>query len=89
MDLEARRRREQHTEAKERMLRATHRTESPWWIIQADDKKRTRLNCIRHLLEQIDDVEVELSTAKLPNRQRRPDHERTPIPSDMIVPASY
>lgn len=89
MDLESRRRWEQYTEAKERMLRATHRDESPWWIIEADDKKRARLNCIRHLLDQIDYGEVEQSTVELPRRQRQPDYERNPIPSDMIVPAFY
>ncbi|WP_417748929.1 polyphosphate kinase 2 [Rosistilla oblonga] len=89
MDLESRRRWEQYTVAKERMLQATHRPESPWWIIEADDKKRARLNCIRHLLDQIDYAEVEQSTVELPSRQREPDYERNPIPSDMIVPAFY
>ena len=58
MDLESRRRWESYTKAKEAMLERTHIPEAPWWIVEADDKKRARLNCIHHLLTQIpyDDV---------------------------------
>ncbi|HYR24502.1 MAG TPA: polyphosphate kinase 2, partial [Aquabacterium sp.] len=49
MDLESRRRWEDYTRAKEAMLERTHIAEAPWWIVQAVDKKRARLNCIHHL----------------------------------------
>ena len=52
MDLESRRRWEAYTKAKETMLERTHIPEAPWWIVEADDKKRARLNCIHHLLAQ-------------------------------------
>ncbi len=48
MDLESRRRWEAYTKAKEIMLERTHIPEAPWWVVQAVDKKRARLNCIRH-----------------------------------------
>ncbi len=48
MDLESRRRWEAYTKAKEAMLERTHIPEAPWWVIEADDKKRARLNCIGH-----------------------------------------
>jgi polyphosphate kinase 2 PPK2/carbohydrate-selective porin (OprB family) len=50
MDVQARSRWEQYTKAKEAMLEHTHIQESPWWIVEAVDKKRARLNCISHLL---------------------------------------
>ena len=50
MDLESRRRWEDYTRAKEVMLQRTHIAEAPWWVVNAVDKKRARLNCIRHLL---------------------------------------
>ena len=53
MDLESRRRWEQYTKAKEEMLERTHLPEARWWIVEAVDKKRARLNCIHHLLQQI------------------------------------
>lgn len=53
MDLESRRRWELYTKAKEDMLERTHITEAQWWVVAADDKKKARLNCIRHFLGQI------------------------------------
>src|SRR5436309_2396310 len=53
MDVESRRRWEDYTRAKELMLERTHIPEAPWWVVEAVDKKRARLNCISHLLTQI------------------------------------
>ena len=53
MDMESRRRWEQYTKAKEIMLERTHIPEAPWWIVEAVDKKKARLNCIHHLLGQV------------------------------------
>ena len=58
MDVQARSRWEQYTKAKEAMLEHTHLPDSPWWIVEAVDKKRARLNCISHLLDQIPYREV-------------------------------
>ncbi|WP_295556233.1 polyphosphate kinase 2, partial [uncultured Hyphomicrobium sp.] len=59
MDLESRRRWEAYTKAKEAMLERTHIPEAPWWVVEADDKKRARLNCISHFLNQIPYGEVD------------------------------
>ena len=72
MDLESRRRWEQYTKAKEEMLHRTHRPEAPWWIVEAVDKKQARLNCIHHLLAQINYGEVPPQPVALPERIRRP-----------------
>ena len=89
MDLESRRRWEDYTKAKEAMLERTHIAEAPWWVVQAVDKKRARLNCIEHLLGQFDYHEVERPTIDLPERERHDDYSRQPVPASMIVPELY
>jgi polyphosphate kinase len=89
MDLESRRRWEQYTKAKEAMLERTHIPEAPWWLVEAVDKKRARLNCILHLLSQIPYDEVEHAPIVLPARVHNPDYIRAPIPKEMYVPAVY
>jgi polyphosphate kinase 2 len=89
MDLESRRRWEQYTKAKEAMLERTHIAEAPWWIVEADDKRRARLNCIHHLLGQIPYREVEHAAVTLPERMHNPNYLRGPIPREMYVPAVY
>jgi polyphosphate kinase len=89
MDLESRRRWEQYTKAKEAMIERTHIPEARWWVVEADDKKRARLNCLHHLLSQIPYDEVRRQTVKLPRRVRNPDYIRGPLPVEIYVPAIY
>jgi polyphosphate kinase len=89
MDLESRRRWEEYTKAKEAMLERTHIPEAPWWIVEAIDKKKARLNCIHHLLSQIPYGEVEHAPVVLPSRVRNADYIRGPVPPEMFVPAVY
>jgi polyphosphate kinase len=89
MDLESRRRWEQYTKAKEAMLERTHIPEAPWWIVEAVDKKRARLNCISHLLTQVPYGEIHHDPVHMPDRVRNPDYIRDPLPKEMYVPAVY
>jgi polyphosphate kinase 2 len=89
MDLESRRRWEDYTHAKETMIERTHIPEAPWWVVQAVDKKKARLNCIDHLLSQVPYHEVEHPQVELPGRVRNPDYIRHPVPAEMIVPEKY
>jgi polyphosphate kinase 2 len=89
MDLESRRRWEEYTKAKEIMLERTHIEEAPWWVVQAVDKKKARLNCIAHLLGQLPYHETEHAPISLPARMRNPDYFRQPVPENMIVPEIY
>jgi polyphosphate kinase 2 len=89
MDLESRRRWEEYTKAKEIMLERTHIEEAPWWVVQAVDKKKARLNCIAHLLGQLPYHETEHPPITLPARVRNPDYLRQPVPANMIVPEIY
>ena len=89
MDLESRRRWEDYTKAKEVMLERTHIDQAPWWIVQAVDKKKARLNCIHHLLRQIPYGEIEHPAIVLPPRERHEDYVRHPIPEHIMVPEVY
>ena len=89
MDLESRKRWEDYTVAKEVMLERTHIAEAPWWIVQAVDKKKARLNCIDHLLGQMPYHEVPHEPIVLPERVRREDYVRQQVPGEMFVPEIY
>ncbi|NOT69911.1 MAG: polyphosphate kinase 2 [Hyphomicrobium sp.] len=89
MDLESRRRWEQYTKAKEDMLERTHIPEAPWWIVEAVDKKKARLNCIHHFLNQFPYQDVARPLVELPERVRNPDYTRDPVPDQMYVPEVY
>jgi polyphosphate kinase 2 len=89
MDLESRRRWEQYTKAKEIMIERTHIPEARWWVIEAVDKKRARLNCIHHLLSQIPYQDVPHETVALPERVHNPDYLRWPLPQEIYVPSVY
>ncbi|WP_446751588.1 polyphosphate kinase 2 [Variovorax sp. S12S4] len=89
MDLESRRRWEEYTKAKEIMLERTHIPEAPWWVVQAVDKKKARLNCISHLLGQLPYQEVAHPPVQLPARERHADYLRQPVPASMMVPEIY
>jgi polyphosphate kinase len=89
MDLESRVRWEAYTKAKEAMLARTNIPEAPWFIVEGNDKKRARLNCIAHLLEQIPYGEVPHEEISLPERVFNPNYERKVLPQELYVPARY
>jgi polyphosphate kinase 2 len=89
MDVQSRRRWEDYTKAKEDMLARTHIPEAPWWVVEAVDKKRARLNCISHLLAQIPYGDVAHPPVHLPDRERHADYIRHPVPDAMFVPSVF
>src|ERR1700691_3885561 len=89
MDVQSRARWEQYTKAKEDMLHRTHIPEAPWWVVEAVDKKRARLNCISHLLTQIPYGDVTHQSVVLPERIHDPAYRRDNIPEEMFVPKVY
>ena len=89
MDLESRRRWEDYTKAKEIMFERTHTADAPWWVVQAVDKKKARLNCIHHLLTQVSFHDVERERIILPERIHNEDYYRQPVAPEMFVPAVY
>jgi polyphosphate kinase 2 len=89
MDLQSRVRWEQYTKAKEEMFRRTNFPESPWYIVSANDKKRARLNCMAHLLDQIPYADVPNDEVELPDRVFNENYERAVLPRELYVPSRY
>lgn len=89
MDLQSRIRWEDYTKAKEDMLERTNIPEAPWYIVPGNDKRRARLNCISHLLDQIPYEPVPHEEIRLPDRVFNPDYERDILPPELYVPQKY
>jgi polyphosphate kinase 2 len=89
MDLQSRVRWEAYTRAKEDMLLRTNIPEAPWFIVEGNDKKRARLNCISHLLQQIPYGDVPHEEIALPERLFDPNYERKVLPPDLYVPQKF
>ena len=90
MDLESRRHWFDYSKAKDAMFHHTDVPESPWWVVDADNKKRARLNCIHHLLSMLPYQDVEPPELELPPRQEPdPDYVRPPLASMRWVPEAY
>jgi polyphosphate kinase 2 (PPK2 family) len=89
IDLEARERWVEYSRAKDAMFTYTDTDRSPWYVIDADVKKHARLNCISHLLSQIEYEDTMPGPTELPERQTDPNYERPAIDSQNWVPALY
>jgi len=89
MDLQSRVRWEEYTRVKEEMLNRTNIPEAPWWIVEGNDKKRARLNCINNLIAQIPYGPVDNEPVHLPDRVFNPDYERQILPSELYVEEKY
>lgn len=89
MDLQARVQWEQYTKAKEQAFERTNIPEAPWFIVEGNDKKVARLNCISHLLEQVPYEEVPHDPIELPERVYNSNYERQVLPSELYVKNRY
>ena len=89
MDLESRSKWVEYSKAKDQMFNYTDIKQAPWYVVEADDKKRARLNCIHHLLSLIPYQEVPVKKIKLPPRQENTDYIRPPIDEQTFVPEVY
>ncbi|NJL87730.1 MAG: polyphosphate kinase 2 [Leptolyngbyaceae cyanobacterium SM1_1_3] len=89
MDLEARARWVEYSKAKDEMFAATDTTRSPWYVVEADEKKQARLNCISHLLSCIEYEDLTPKPMKLPPRQKLIEYERPPMTTQTFVPKLY
>lgn len=89
MDLKARSLWNEYSAAKDVMFEFTDTDESPWWVVPSDHKKSARLNCISHLLSQIDYSDVIPKPGKLGKRPKASDLTRPPMAQQRIVPIRY
>ncbi len=89
MDLESRSRWVEYSKAKDEMFAHTDIKQAPWYVVNADDKKRARLNLISHLLKLIPYRDLTPDPIRLPPRQADPGYVRPPITDQTFVPEVY
>ncbi|MDC0833799.1 UDP-galactose-lipid carrier transferase [Geitlerinema sp. FC II] len=89
MDLKAREKWVEYSIAKDEMFAHTDIKRSPWYVVNADDKKRARLNCIRHILTMIPYEDLTPDPIELPTRQIDNGYLRPPISKQTFVPEIY
>ncbi len=86
MDLEARSRWVDYSKAKDNMFAYTDTKQSPWFVVESDIKKHARINCISHLLSQIDYEDIPYDKITLPERQKKGSYVRPPMEEQTEVP---
>lgn len=89
MDLESRRRWVEYSKAKDIMFEHTDTKASPWWVVDADNKKRARLNCISHFLQQVPYRDMKPVAIELPPRQADTGYKRPKRSTQRFVPKTY
>jgi hypothetical protein len=90
MDLESRDKWEEYSRAKDEMFAFTDTKHSPWFVVNADDKKKARLNCISHLLSMIPYKDLTPGGIKLTKRKPpRKGYVRPPITDQTFIPELY
>jgi polyphosphate kinase len=89
MDIESRSRWVEYSKAKDEMFSYTDTKQSPWWVVNADDKRRARLNTIHHLLSMIPYKELPPQITSLPERTEGKGYVRTPFEDQTFVPEIY
>lgn len=89
MDLESRRKWIEYSKAKDEMFKYTDIKQAPWYVVNADSKRKARLNCIRHLLSMIDYDDLTPGPMELPRREKDTGYVRPPIEDQTFVPDVY
>ena len=89
MDLESRARWLEYSKAKDEMFAYTDTKQSPWYVVNADDKKRARLNVVRHLLGLVPYEDLTPPPITLPPRQPDRGYVRPPLAEQTFVPDEY
>src|SRR3954452_20980026 len=89
MDLKSREKWVEYSRAKDEMFNHTDIKQAPWYVVPADDKRRARLNCISHLLSQIEYEDVTPPPLELPPRQPDTSYVRPPMADQTFVPAVF
>jgi polyphosphate kinase 2 (PPK2 family) len=89
MDLQARARWVEYSKAKDDMFASTDIKQAPWFVVEGDDKRAARLNCIAHLLSQIEYEDLTPKPIKLPERQPDGGYVRPPLADQTFVPKLY
>jgi len=89
MDVEARSRWVEYSKAKDVMMQYTDISQSPWYVVNADNKRKARLNCISHFLSMVPYNDLTPEKVELPSRQENPGYVRPPFEKQNFVPEIY
>jgi polyphosphate kinase 2 len=89
MDMVARTKWVEYSKAKDEMFAYTDTKQSPWYVVEGDDKRRARLNCISHLLGMISYKKVPREKIVLPPLERDKSYVRPPMSEQTFVPEKY
>ncbi len=89
MDIIARNKWVEYSKAKDEMFSYTDTKQSPWYVLESNDKRRSRLNCIRHLLSLIPYEDITMPAIELPPRPRQSGYVRPPMSEQTFVPDYY
>jgi polyphosphate kinase 2 len=89
IDIESMQRYTDYSKAKDEMFTYTDTEESPWYMVNADNKKKARLNCINHLLSMIPYQKVEMEDIELPPRVQDDTYDRPPLDKMTFIPEVY
>ena len=86
MDIESRNRWVEYSKAKDTMFAKTHIPEAPWFTVEANDKRRARLNCLRHILSKVPYEDMTPPPIKMPKRPKQGSYKRPPFNEQFFVP---
>ncbi len=89
MDIKSRDKWEEYSKAKDRMFDYTDIKQAPWYVVNSDDKKRARLNCISHIIDSIPHEDILPDPIELPPRKEDTAYIRPPITEQTFVPEEY
>ena len=89
MDIESRNRWVEYSKAKDIMFSKTHIPEAPWFTVEANDKRRARLNCLRHVLSKVPYEDMTPPPIDMPPRPEQGDYKRPPFNEQFFVPNNY
>ena len=89
MDLESRKKWMEYSKAKDEMMNHTDIKQAPWYVVDSEEKKRARLNCIRHILSLVPYEDLQREKVQLPERAKEAGYVRPPFDDQTLVPDWY
>jgi len=89
MDVQSREQWVEYSKVKDEMLRHTDTSDAPWYVVEADVKRKARLNCISHLLSLIPYEDMTPVPVELAPREVHSEYVRPPMSSQRFVPETY
>ncbi len=89
MDIESRNRCVEYSKSKDTMFSKAHMPEAPWFAVEANEKRRARLNCLRHILSRVPYEDMTTPPIKMSKRPKQGSYKRPPLNEQFFVPNNY